>query len=552
MGLVRTLALALSTCVALSSFGEEESVIRGQIHGIDPVEGAWIGIVTGEPSYNHSWRLPHDSFEADLVPAEKPNWSFSATGKFELKTGVEDEAVLLIVAKNRLPVEIPLPQHEEIEPIETSVSPGVSLKGIVQTEDGKPVVGATLSFLPSEDSYHVPLFARPKWTTSDDGSFHLQGLKGSSRYIVGVSAEGHAPVILGSLEIPEDGVDRLVVKLEDGYFVSGRVIDEDKKPVSDVDVIATWARDGREVLATDGVFKVTKSEGVIIDRTGTRTRSDGSFRMGPFARGTDGKLYTGSSMGSAISREVSAPYEDLVLKLKQASVRGRVLDGNSGAPIERFTVDMYIGEPRTHTIESSDGTFDLPVLRFDEDGTELTIRASGYGEWTRPLFEGSSGVYDLGDIALEASRTIRGVVRDAQTGSPIRGVMMFGKVPNHDPYIDKPERDFSFSRLTNSNKAGAFKLVGLDRRIDSLFLIVRGRHFVSVDLPVDVEEFNIDLRLDGVIEGSLVLPDRTPVKGKLAMRGSNWLLPRRTNIDGQFQVEGLAPDTYTLVVETDA
>ena len=56
----------------------------------------------------------------------------------------------------------------------------------------------------------------------------------------------------------------------------------------------------------------------------------------------------------------------------------------------------------------------------------------------------------------------------------------------------------------------------------------------------------------GILEGSLILPDRTPVEGVVELKGSSWWLPWKIKSDGSFRIEGLTPDTYTLAAETDA
>ena len=555
MGRIRTLAFALSICVALNSLGANERVIRGQIHGIDSTEGAWVGIVTGKASFASNSVVPHDEFMFGDGEEKARNWTFVPTNEFELKSEIEEEAVLLVVSKNRVQAEIAIHPDDVENPIEVSLTSGVGIKGFVRASDGKPVVGAEISFSPSHKQYDIPLFAKPKWVTNFDGSFHLEGLEGEQHYVMGVTAEGFAPVILGGMRIPEQGINHLEIELQKGYFVSGFVVGEDGETLADIEVRASWTRNHFEIIESDGIRRTNpRPNSFNILKTGTRTEPDGSFWIGPFANGTTGKLYAEeSSIGSAISREISVPYSDLVLRLDQEVLRGRVLDETSGAPIERFSVAMYIGESRSHAIESSEGVFDIPVYPFDEDGTEIRVSAQGYLRWTREVFGGSSGEYDLGDISLVKARAVRGIVRNAQTGSPIKGVAIFlVSDRGQDPYNEEPINNWSYHGLAYSDPSGAFTLDGVDHRVDRLFLIIGRTNFASVDLPKDAEEFNIDLQLNGVIDGSLILPDRTPVKGVLEIRGSSWMMPWKTEVDGSFRLERLVPDTYTLSVETDA
>ena len=225
----------------------------------------------------------------------------------------------------------------------------------------------------------------------------------------------------------------------------------------------------------------------------------------------------------------------------------------SGVPIENFTVDMYLGGSRTHRVESSDGVFDMSVYPIDKDGTEIKISAPGYAPRTRLVIGGSSGNYDLGDITLEKKRTIQGTLRDAETGAPIKNALIFG-VENqfHDPYKDAPLDDWSVAGAATSDSEGAFTLDHADSLVDRLYIRAGRVAFASVDLPSEVEEIDIELDFSGVIEGSLTLPDHTPVDGVVELKGSSWWYPRRIKSDGSFRVEGLTPDTYTLKAKTDA
>ena len=550
---IKTLTIALTIFVSFSFLQASERVIRGEIHGIDGDEGAWVGVVTGEPSFVDRHVIPHEKFGLSDRSENPKNWTFTPTGEFELITRVEEEAVLLVVAKNRLPIEVKLQPNGDVDPLELSLSPGVNLNGIVQTKDGKPIAGATISISPNSKSYELPYAVRSKWVTGADGSFRLGGIEEHHHYLLGVTADGFAPVILAGFRVPEGGIERLEIGIEEGYFVTGRVVDEAGKPIPDIEVKTTWKRASFKVVESDGTFAVESRNGHSFLDTGTLSQSDGSFRIGPFAKGTTGSLYAGSpSVGTAITSEVSAPYNGLELRLGQEFIRGRVIDAASGAPLQKFTVHMYRGESRRHTVESTEGVFDLSVFPIDKNGTNITINAPGYSQWTRQVFEGSSGEYDLGDIALETERPIRGVIRNGGTGSPMEGVRVFGvRDSYYEPVHFAPVSLLTWEGFAVSDKKGRFTLQGAPSRVDRLTVLVPSTSFASVDLPTNAEELDIELNLDGVVEGSLILPDGTPVKGVIEFNGSSWVWPRKFRTEGSFRVENLVPDAYTLKAETD-
>ena len=555
VGLISAIAFTLVVFNASSSIEASERLIRGQIHGIDSKQGAWVGIVTGEPAFVSHHVIPHDDFGSPDRETELKNWTFVPKDEFKLTTHSDDEIVLLVLAKNRLPVEYTLHPDDDVNPIEVSLSKGVGLEGVVLSKDDKPIAGAEISFSSNNEEYEIPSFARPKWVTAADGSFRLTGLEKRRLYKFGVTADGYSPVILPALRTHKDDISRIEIELEKGYFVSGIVVSHEGESLPDVEVKATWTRRSHEHIDLNESSRVVRrNDAYSFYDTGTRTNPDGTFRIGPFAKGMTGRVYADSaSVGSTITREISAPYDDLVLRLTHESVRGRVLDRETGAPIEDFQVSMWVGDRRSHSVESNDGIFDLPIYAIDADGTEITISAQGYAPWKQLMFRGSNGAYELGEITLERARTIRGTVRDAETGAPLRNVAIQAVTKrSYDPYEDPPMYNWSTDSFDQSDAAGAFTLDRISHRVESLFLIAGRGKFASINLPAEVDEIDIELDFRGVLEGSLILPDGTPVDGVIEFKGSSWHLPWKIKSDGSFRLEGLTPDTYTLEVETDA
>ena len=555
VGLISAITFTLVVFNASSSIEASERVIRGQIHGIDSKEGAWVGIVTGEPAFVSHHVIPHDDFGSPDRETELKNWTFAPKDEFKLTTHSDDEIVLLVLAKNRLPVEYALHPDDDVNPIEVSLSKGVGLEGMVLSKDDKPIAGAEISFSPNNEEYEIPSFARPKWVTAADGSFRLTGLEERSFYKFGVTADGYAPVILPGLRTHKDGIGRLEIQLVKGYFVSGIVISHEGESLPDVEVKATWTRRSHETIDLDGSSRVVRrTDAYSFYDTGTRSKLDGTFRIGPFAKGMTGRVYADSaSVGSTITRKISAPYDDLVLRLTHESVRGRVLDKETGAPITGFWVSMWVGDRRSHSVESNDGIFDLPLYAIEADGTEITIGAQGYAPWKQLIFKGSNGDYELGDVTLERARTIRGTLRDVETAAPLRNVLIEAVTKrSYDPYKDPPMYNWSTERLDQTDAAGAFTLNSISHRVENLFIMAGRGKFASIDLPAEVDEIDIELDFRGVLEGSLILPDGTPVHGVIEVKGSSWHLPWKIKSDGSFRMERLTPDTYTLKVESDA
>ena len=142
-------------------------------------------------------------------------------------------------------------------------------------------------------------------------------------------------------------------------------------------------------------------------------------------------------------------------------------------------------------------TFELSIKPLDSYDNTIVIDSEHYFPWIRPLYRGESGIYDLGDVMLEKERTLRGIVRDGETGTPMEGVSIG---LNIDRYFDRSMKTGFLSSWfgkyrTKSNEKGEYLLNKLPRDADSLELFVVGHGHKHTDIPTDVAEFDIDLVL---------------------------------------------------------
>ena len=112
-----------------------------------------------------------------------------------------------------------------------------------------------VSIRPSGEDYEIPSFAIPQWLTGTDGSFQVSGLE-PREYLLIVSANDYAPIIVPYFVVPNAEVHRLEVELVKGHYVSGKVTDVNGLPVPDVLVRSSWTRSHAEVRVSDGVMKV--------------------------------------------------------------------------------------------------------------------------------------------------------------------------------------------------------------------------------------------------------------------------------------------------------
>lgn len=548
----KTITLVLFVLVPFDAWKADDSVIRGQVQGMERTEGVWVGLDTGKRTLSHYQHAPFDDAFIEQERNEVEDWVFAPDGGFELRSDLKGNANLILISKDRVPVQISITPDANIQPLQINLSRGMELEGVVHDSSGIPISGATVSIRPSGEDYEIPSFAIPQWLTEADGSFQVSGLE-PREYLLIVSANAYAPIIVPNFVIPSTEVHRLEVELVKGHYVSGKVTDVNGLPVTNVLVRSSWTRSHAEVRVSDGVMKVGRKNRFGWYFPQTQTSADGTFRLGPVEIATDGSIWADSpEFGSVRVRNLYAPRDELLLRLSKEKVQGRVLDVTTSEPIEEISVTVFPPWGSGDHVRQNDGHFELPIDPIDAAGAVILIDSHGYFPWIGRLYQGSTGIYDLGHVMLEQERILKGIVRNGETGTPMDGVSIG---LNADRYFDR-----SISTLlgnwfreyrTKSNEEGEYLLKKLPRDADSLELYVVGHGERDTDIPTDIEEFDIDLYFNGVLEGSLVLPDGRPVDGTVTLFGP--MVPESILSDnGVFRWEGLNPGTYRVTGESEA
>ncbi len=552
--ILKTLGVALLVCVSVEIWEANEEVLRGQVYGMEATAGAWVGVTTGETAYRSSQFVPYDKATIARERSESPNWTFTVDGEFELRSSLDENSELIVISKNRITAVVSIERSRPVQPLNVHLSHGLELKGTVRDVNGAAISGASISMTPLDKINEIPSFALPTWGSARDGSFHVAGLEARG-YVLSVSAEDYAPVVVHKFVIPETGINQLEIELVPGYYVTGQVISETGTPVSNLKISSSWTRSYTKVLGEAGVLKVVRAGQFGWHFPRTSTLEDGTFKLGPFEIATNGSIWANSQeFGSARMRELYAPRSDLLLRLTREKVQGRVLDADTRKPIEQILVTIFRPGGIPHEVRPNDGYFELAIHPLDSEDTAILIDSQGYFPWIGRLYQGSTGIYDIDSVLLEKERTLRGIVRNGETGKPIEGVRI---LRNTEQYADTSIKVFLFNwrqrHRTITNEKGEFLVKKLSRGADRLDVISPSGGQQAVDIPADVEEFNIDLHFNGVIEGSLVLPDGRTVEGEVRLWDSTTSGSRTVvTSEGVFRLQGLPPDTYTLGGDSDA
>jgi protocatechuate 3,4-dioxygenase beta subunit len=255
--------------------------------------------------------------------------------------------------------------------------------------DGRtPVAGASISMVDARGET-----SRFSGRTGEDGALLLAGLE-SGTYKVFVESEDFRRASPPDVTVAEGRTLAIDVPVDRGLTIQGVVVDEEGAPVSDANVQT-------EPYAS-----------------ATRTDEAGRFTLTTLDPLVNYVLQAGDELREGAPVEIRGPQGLVKLVVKaRPSIRGRVVDQLSGAPVLRFRID-------SRPVDSTDGTFSVPYARSRNGPTTqmgLSIDADGYDpiEWSGD-FEPHK---DIGTVRLSKEKQIQGFVRDAH-GNPVSGAMI--------------------------------------------------------------------------------------------------------------------------------
>ncbi len=289
-----------------------------------------------------------------------------------------------------------------------TLTPGLAVKGRVVDEASQPVAGAEIRVAVSEGRGGGRRLARafggaapsaPNAVSSADGTFTVSGLV-AGPYDVTATHDGFSPRTASALPAPAkqaSGWPPLV--LARGAAVSGTVHDDQGAPIV-------------------GAAVSVLGEG--LDPRQTTSDGSGAFRLEDLAKGRPLMLAANAPGFAFSSRSVTPPAEGVTIVLgKSGTVRGRVVDASTGAPVTAFTVGAspaargrgpgggaFRGGGPSEAQYADDGAFEISVA----PGTwDIRASADGY----RPA--------DVSNVELEAGATKEGLELSLKRGGGLAG-----------------------------------------------------------------------------------------------------------------------------------
>jgi protocatechuate 3,4-dioxygenase beta subunit len=440
------------------------------------------------------------------------------------------------------------PPGRASSPVRIALDDGTTVSGWIAGEDGRPVAGAELALVGSQD-----LMALSATHARSDaaGKFELRHLPPGTFNLI-ARHPGHAPLRMEGIENPAGTapVDLGRLTMPDGVFIEGQVVDGQGSPLAEVEIMAMPSdADGLDLQA----FREGENRGPERVQTGP----DGRFRLEGLRPASRYELMAVHPIyGMASAPGVKAPTEEPV-RIEMRKMRilsGRVV-GPDSEPVAGAGLS-WVQENRlggNFSMSSSDvgvtdaeGRFQAP--EFSPDLGDLVARAPGYleGRIPRAQIPADREVTDL-KIVLE-----RGSVLDVRVvgaeGEPIPGVWV-GVSPQRAP--GEPQIS-SFPEAPRVTNAEGRSRASVTPGVYEVYAIVKGRT-IREKAVVGAGTTSVELRLPAGTEiaGRVVREDGTGVSEALVhlvdAGGSSSDL--QTEADGSFSFGAASDGSYRLTAQ---
>jgi len=418
--------------------------------------GAWMGILE-----KGRQRLDQDPFTAirdfqealSALAKRLPSTRTGDDGVYRLRGLSDGEYRVIVTHGDFVPHQAEdwlLVETGKIVRYEVELVGGLAIAGHVRDAAGKPVPGALVRAVPSElarlrgigkmvqmvmdQSEGKLLVDSGRADTDASGAFRLTSLE-PGPHDVRVQKDGYAWSEARSIPAGTEGI---LISIEPGIRVLGRVLGPERKPVSGAEIVLREPEPNLDSLG--GPLALALSDLDIVGEKERRATSDGEgrFRLDGFQKGTyalairaDG--FTGNR--SLVKLEGTSVNVGEIVLAEAQGIAGHVLgpDGSSvegarvwvSAPM-RGGIDRELGKlqvlsegpSRSKAAATTDGRGSFHLAGLDAGAHDIAAIAPGFpGE----VVEGvKAGTLDV-TISLRSGLAIRGRVTDAESAEPIAG-----------------------------------------------------------------------------------------------------------------------------------
>jgi protocatechuate 3,4-dioxygenase beta subunit len=486
-----------------------------------------------------------------------------------------------------------LPTYEHHALADVRLERGVSVSGKVIGPDGQGVAGVNV--LIALDSIHkanlvaVPGRGVPTTTTAADGTFVVDQLSAGAWHLMFDAAGYVLAESDGRLERAGEKQNGLVVRLEKGLEIRGKITGKDASKDAPIPAgLRVSARltieksqrgandpNGEPGNGPDGDEGSTsesneiRARQALVAEDGTFTvsglKSGGRYRLSVSKKTDDErgfKAFTAVEPATATAGEKGV---ELVFR-PESVITLRVLDDTSGEPITEFALFAGIGRERPLRDEKGevvhtfvDGRARYPELRVPATGSKpftLRIAAAGYKDHENknvPIKPGQE--LDLGEIRMTRERSVIATVIDEATGTIVAGARVILSTTRSDEELTDlsrtpPEQDMWGDTAVKFGRTGAdgkAKLTSVPGKIAAIQASAKGflpSTPARLMLAPDGDQ-TLELKLK---HGGTVIVKVTDGFGHaVAGVGIQHRLPRRNSEDEGATEEGQKSDPQGIV-----
>lgn len=412
------------------------------------------------------------------------------------------------------------------------LQPGVTLAGRVVDPSGKPVAEARV-FRATEVTHPEALELQlrdeePDTKSRPDGGFQLADLPAGKPVHLFVTAPDHLPAAVQGIRPPTE--KPVVVRLEPGGRLAGRVLDDQGAPVADAEVSLAWRPMLEDLPAGGALYRKTS------------TNREGRFEIRSSPLGT---VLLGVRARGFIPRPpapVTVPPpqgQDLEIRLERGAVLAGSVKTVEGEPVAGLRV--AIGDAAGKS--DADGAYRVDGLR--PGPAEIDLFHPSYRRQKRTItIEPESNVLD---IELEAGRRITGRVVD-ERGKPVGTALVV---------LETPTRADFRSFRTRSASDGSFEIASVAEGRYQIAAEAEGfapmpRRDLVVAAQQEVEPLELVLGRSGTVTGRILGLDPEQL-ARVELRAdddeNDVTRPGRVDAQGRFEIRDLSPGPWELQAE---
>ncbi len=426
------------------------------------------------------------------------------------------------------PHKVELPPEGEIE---VAMARERILEGlVVDSRSDAPIEGASVSLslhydrsIPGTRTFGRGSRGVGQSKTDASGRFHFDGL-GAGEFEMYVVAEGMRR-LQQKVVIDEGDLEPLIIRLEPGLELRGRVEDSDGGPVAGVDITAgpasqNWGRG-------------------FSDTSRTKTGADGRFHFDALGTGTQRIMAHADDGRRAQETAEAGQPDEVILRLSQGGLIQGTVYLPDGSPAAGARVMGHSRSARQSAGDESgaDGGFELPQV--------------GPGEWTvGAMLEGFASASEEVEVPEGDTVTV-----DLHFE---RGATVIGEVRGLSPTeLGSCMVQVDSGGSANPASDGTFRVEGVeagDTQVVAVEMMTRRSRSEAVVVPDSGEtapvviDFGSGLTASGrVLRGNTGVPGMLVSAQSVAAAGSGETV---TGADGEWQIGGLESGEYQIAARS--